>query len=272
MLKGGYYFNMDVSNVEGSEWMKSKQYVDIILRENGIDFDPKQNTQKYEEMIRLVGKALYGPYAGYKSNATLDNDILLIAKGIDRKGTGQVKALLNNAYDSTIGAASRSINSARSNYTSRNDAKSKEFFYKEMCEGGLATKIGFQMNLLGSRGTLTPDQALIVQAYSNYFKKMGNCQSTQSEFGGKYTLPSELIKEINAISLANQTSLDDFKGGRIHKKYLTRNSPRVSAMLHKGLTMEGNDGRLYKSVADKNGRYRWTSPKHSPKRRTSKKY
>lgn len=41
------------------------------------------------------------------------------------------------------------------------------------------------------------------------------------------------------------------------KKYRERKSPPVSASQHQGESREGNDGNMYKSIANKNGVYSW---------------
>lgn len=58
------------------------------------------------------------------------------------------------------------------------------------------------------------------------------------------------------------------------KKYISRGSPSFPANECHGETMMGNDGRMYASVSNKNGIYRWLAVKSatkisSPRKRTS---
>ena len=53
------------------------------------------------------------------------------------------------------------------------------------------------------------------------------------------------------------------------KKYTARKSPPYPANECKGKEKKGNNGKMYVSTADKNGRYRWKIKK--PKKKTSAK-
>ena len=54
------------------------------------------------------------------------------------------------------------------------------------------------------------------------------------------------------------------------KKYVTRPGPPFPAQKCRGLIKHGNDNILYKSVASKNGIYKWQKI-HSIKKRSSRK-
>lgn len=59
-----------------------------------------------------------------------------------------------------------------------------------------------------------------------------------------------------------------------NKKYQTRDSPPFPAQECSGMTMTGNDGTMYISKSDKNGRYSWRKSKaatESTKARNDKK-
>jgi hypothetical protein len=50
----------------------------------------------------------------------------------------------------------------------------------------------------------------------------------------------------------------DNKNRKTQKKYKSRPSPAFAANDCKNKTKKGNNGKFFKSVADKNGVYKWT--------------
>lgn len=55
----------------------------------------------------------------------------------------------------------------------------------------------------------------------------------------------------------SKVSKCDKKNKKTQKKYTSRPSPPFSANDCKNKTKKGNNGKFFKSVADKNGVYKW---------------
>jgi len=89
--------------------------------------------------------------------------------------------------------------------------------------------------------------------------------SSSSRGGGgkrtptKSTPPPPPTKKRTGLKGVTKKTANKKKGCRPQytKKYLSRPSPNYPANECKGRRMKGNDGRIYQSVPDKNGIYRW---------------
>ena len=96
-------------------------------------------------------------------------------------------------------------------------------------------------------------------------KCAGDCRKVWMRNIG-YALKTDTnpLKLTNAEHKKMLIKMEEVKGKKKHtvtrkvdKKYLTRDSPPYPANEHCGEKKKGNDGKMYISVADKNGICRW---------------
>lgn len=257
----------DVKNQVSDEKKKQNLLESSITRANGIFNDEKENDEDVKLIIQVqkdvairVLKLLFSNNIDYRIALNL-KECGPLSVNCDRK---QLRINLINAIETRVEEAISTIRSENEDAGEEvqdeqeyaNDWKlNTKTFYGLVAD--CITRTGkANSSVFGTTHTAADDYGALRQKASSYsaracdaYKKVlknypGANQQSVNDFRC-YTFPDSMIGGKN------------IKGGRSKRSRANRPSPKFPAKDYRGQIMKGNDGRMYMSKPDKNGRCSW---------------